>query len=37
MTVNSQYRKPLPSTELDYFDTRQAINDITPNAYDKLL
>ncbi|OOR82345.1 Fe/S-dependent 2-methylisocitrate dehydratase AcnD [Moraxella canis] len=36
MTVNSQYRKPLPNTELDYFDTRQAINDITPNAYDKL-
>ncbi len=36
MTVNSQYRKPLPNTELDYFDTRQAINDITPDAYDKL-
>lgn len=36
MELNSQYRKPLPSTELDYFDTRQAINDITPNAYDKL-
>lgn len=34
--MTSQYRKPLPSTELDYFDTRQAINDITPNAYDKL-
>ncbi|WP_233424970.1 Fe/S-dependent 2-methylisocitrate dehydratase AcnD [Moraxella canis] len=34
--MNSQYRKPLPNTELDYFDTRQAINDITPNAYDKL-
>ena len=30
------YRKPLPNTELDYFDTRQAINDITPDAYDKL-
>ncbi|WP_049237937.1 Fe/S-dependent 2-methylisocitrate dehydratase AcnD [Moraxella canis] len=36
MTFNSQYRKPLPNTELDYFDTRQAINDITPDAYDKL-
>ena len=36
MTVNSQYRKPLPNTELDYFDTRQAVNDITPDAYDKL-
>ncbi|WP_205276571.1 Fe/S-dependent 2-methylisocitrate dehydratase AcnD [Moraxella canis] len=34
--MNSQYRKPLPNTELDYFDTRQAINDITPDAYDKL-
>ena len=36
MELNSQYRKPLPSTELEFFDTRQAINDITPNAYDKL-
>lgn len=36
MTFNSQYRKPLPNIELDYFDTRQAINDITPDAYDKL-
>ena len=32
----SQYRKPLPNSDLEYFDTRQAVNDITPNAYDKL-
>ena len=32
----SQYRKPLPNSELEYYDTRQAVNDITPDAYDKL-
>ena len=32
----SQYRKPLPNSDLQYFDTRQAVNDITPDAYDKL-
>lgn len=32
----SQYRKPLPNSNLDYFDTRQAVNDITPDSYDKL-
>ena len=32
----SQYRKPLPNSDLEYFDTRQAVNDITPNSYDKL-
>lgn len=32
----SQYRKPLPNSDLEYYDTRQAVNDITPNAYDKL-
>nr|WP_309574856.1 Fe/S-dependent 2-methylisocitrate dehydratase AcnD [Moraxella osloensis] len=32
----SQYRKPLPNSDLEYFDTRQAVNDITPDAYDKL-
>lgn len=30
------YRKPLPNSNLDYFDTRQAVNDITPDSYDKL-
>ena len=34
--MTSQYRKPLPNSDLEYFDTRQAVNDITPNAYDKL-
>lgn len=36
MNINSQYKKPLPNTTLDFFDTRQAVNDITPDAYDKL-
>ncbi|MFB6348591.1 Fe/S-dependent 2-methylisocitrate dehydratase AcnD [Moraxella sp. ZJ142] len=30
------YRKPLPNTNLDYYDVRQAINDVKPNAYDAL-
>ncbi|WP_323843527.1 Fe/S-dependent 2-methylisocitrate dehydratase AcnD [Moraxella sp. Pampa] len=30
------YRKPLANTELHYYDVEQAINDIKPNAYDKL-
>ena len=34
--MNHEYRKPLPGTALDYFDTRAAINAITPSAYDKL-
>jgi iron-sulfur-dependent 2-methylisocitrate dehydratase len=34
--MNYQYRKPLPGTKLDYFDTREAIEAIQPNAYDKL-
>ncbi|HBI49969.1 MAG TPA: Fe/S-dependent 2-methylisocitrate dehydratase AcnD [Moraxellaceae bacterium] len=34
--MTSQYRKPLPNSDLEYYDTRQAVNDITPNAYDKL-
>ncbi|MGR5109057.1 Fe/S-dependent 2-methylisocitrate dehydratase AcnD [Vibrio jasicida] len=34
--INSQYRKPLPGTQLDYFDTREAVNDISPGAYEKL-
>ena len=34
--MTNQYRKPLPNSDLEYFDTRQAVNDITPNAYDKL-
>ncbi|WP_447400044.1 Fe/S-dependent 2-methylisocitrate dehydratase AcnD [Vibrio harveyi] len=34
--INTQYRKPLPGTQLDYFDTRGAVNDISPGAYKKL-
>ncbi len=34
--MNSDYRKPLPGTDLDYFDTRQAVNDIKPGAYERL-
>ena len=34
--MNTTYRKSLPGTELDYFDTRAAVDAITPGAYDKL-
>ncbi len=34
--MNSNYRKPLSGTNLDYFDTRQAIEDIEPGAYTTL-
>ena len=34
--MNTQYRKSLPGTTLDYFDTREAIEAIRPGAYDKL-
>jgi len=34
--LNSQYRKPLPGTVLDYFDTREAVDAIAPGAYAKL-
>ncbi|MCC6705982.1 MAG: Fe/S-dependent 2-methylisocitrate dehydratase AcnD [Gammaproteobacteria bacterium] len=34
--MNSQYRKPLPGTALDYFDARAAVNDIKAGAWDKL-
>ncbi|MGS2723325.1 Fe/S-dependent 2-methylisocitrate dehydratase AcnD [Porticoccus sp. GXU_MW_L64] len=34
--MNTQYRKPLPNTELDFFDTRAAVEAIQPGAYDKL-
>lgn len=31
--MNSQYRKNLPGTALDYFDTREAVDAIAPGAY----
>ena len=34
--MNSQHRKPLPNTALDYFDARAAVNALTPNAWDRL-
>ena len=34
--MNVTHRKPLPGTNLDYFDTRAAINEIKADAYDKL-
>jgi len=34
--MNSNYRKPLAGTTLDYFDTRAAIEDIKTGAYAKL-
>jgi iron-sulfur-dependent 2-methylisocitrate dehydratase len=34
--MNYDYRKPLPNANLDYFDTRSAIDDISPGAYAKL-
>ena len=36
ITLNSQHRKPLPGTVLDYFDTREAVDAIAPGAYAKL-
>ncbi|MCZ2497563.1 Fe/S-dependent 2-methylisocitrate dehydratase AcnD [Xylophilus sp. Kf1] len=34
--MNTQYRKNLPGTTLDYFDTREAVDAIRPGAYDRL-
>ena len=34
--MNTDYRKPLPGTSLDYFDARAAVDAIEPGAYDKL-
>lgn len=34
--MNTEYRKRLPGTELDYFDTRAAVDAIQPGAYEKL-
>ncbi len=34
--MNTEYRKPLPGSKLDYFDTRAAIEAIQPGAYEKL-
>ena len=34
--MNSQFRVPLPGTDLDYFDAAAAVNALTPNAYARL-
>jgi iron-sulfur-dependent 2-methylisocitrate dehydratase len=34
--MNYDYRKPLPGANIDYFDTRSAIEDISAGAYAKL-
>ncbi|MEI6160493.1 MAG: aconitase family protein, partial [Roseococcus sp.] len=34
--MNTQYRKRMPGTELDFFDARAAVEAITPGAYDTL-
>ncbi|WP_088331830.1 Fe/S-dependent 2-methylisocitrate dehydratase AcnD [Lacimicrobium sp. SS2-24] len=34
--MNTQYRKSLPGTNLEYFDTQAAVDDIEPGAYAKL-
>lgn len=34
--MNTEHRKPLPGTQLEYFDTRAAVEAIQPGAYDKL-
>ena len=34
--MNTNYRKSLPGADLDYFDTRAAVNDIQDGAYEKL-
>ncbi|MFT3756389.1 MAG: Fe/S-dependent 2-methylisocitrate dehydratase AcnD [Pseudoxanthomonas sp.] len=34
--MNTNFRKPLPGTSLDWFDARAAVEAITPGSYDKL-
>ncbi|RON08377.1 Fe/S-dependent 2-methylisocitrate dehydratase AcnD [Pseudomonas brassicacearum] len=34
--MNTEFRKPLPGTHLDYFDVRAAVEAIQPGAYDTL-
>jgi len=34
--MNTEHRKSLPGTDLDYFDTREAVEAIKPGAYAKL-
>jgi aconitate hydratase len=34
--MNTRYRKRLPGSDLDYFDTREAVEAIRPGAYERL-
>ncbi|MCG1055076.1 Fe/S-dependent 2-methylisocitrate dehydratase AcnD [Mycetohabitans sp. B5] len=34
--MNTAYRKPLPGTDLDFFDARAAVDALAPGAYDGL-
>ncbi|GGX95992.1 2-methylcitrate dehydratase (2-methyl-trans-aconitate forming) [Litchfieldella qijiaojingensis] len=34
--MNTENRKPLPGTSLDYFDVRAAVEAVEPGSYDKL-
>ncbi|WP_448145241.1 Fe/S-dependent 2-methylisocitrate dehydratase AcnD [Pseudomonas silesiensis] len=34
--MNTEFRKPLPGSHLDYFDVREAVEAIQPGAYDTL-
>ncbi|HDZ45764.1 hypothetical protein LCGC14_0191660 [marine sediment metagenome] len=34
--MNTDYRKPLPGTDLEFFDAREAVEDIQPGAYAQL-
>ena len=34
--MNTQFRKPLSGTGLDYFDAEAAVNALVPNAYERL-
>ena len=36
LSMNTEYRKTLPGTGLDYFDARAAVDAIRPGAYDTL-
>ncbi len=36
ISMNTKYRKNLPGSALDYFDTREAVDTIAPGAYAKL-
>ncbi len=34
--INTKFRKPLPGFDIDFFDTRAAVDAIKPGAYDQL-